>query len=223
MLSRMMCVIIVVALGGFVMVTGAAYADTMIDIANPGFESGPDQGTPSDWSTYDANHAGRWTITGGLPPHGGSYWGYIDPNDDLYQALMIGSSNLQVSVGDQITINLYQGKRTDQGSNVQALDVRIWKDAVGGVIGNLLGDSGSFSEAPAGGWAARTYTYTADSSAVGHNLYVELAEPNPSLYQAQLNVDDVSGVYTPVPEPSTIALLATGLLSLLAYAWRKRR
>ena len=25
------------------------------------------------------------------------------------------------------------------------------------------------------------------------------------------------------PEPSTLALLATGLLGLLAYAWRKRR
>ena len=26
-----------------------------------------------------------------------------------------------------------------------------------------------------------------------------------------------------VPEPSAIALLATGLVGLLAYAWRKRR
>jgi hypothetical protein len=28
---------------------------------------------------------------------------------------------------------------------------------------------------------------------------------------------------TPVPEPSTLALLAAGLAGLLAYAWRKRR
>jgi hypothetical protein len=28
---------------------------------------------------------------------------------------------------------------------------------------------------------------------------------------------------SPVPEPSTIALLATGLIGLLAYAWRKRK
>ncbi len=27
----------------------------------------------------------------------------------------------------------------------------------------------------------------------------------------------------PVPEPSTLALLAAGLAGLLAYAWRKRR
>jgi len=29
--------------------------------------------------------------------------------------------------------------------------------------------------------------------------------------------------YGPIPEPSTLALLATGLLGLLAYAWRKRK
>jgi hypothetical protein len=28
---------------------------------------------------------------------------------------------------------------------------------------------------------------------------------------------------TQTPEPSTLALLATGLVGLLAYAWRKRK
>jgi hypothetical protein len=31
------------------------------------------------------------------------------------------------------------------------------------------------------------------------------------------------GTYAVVPEPGTLALLATGVLGLLAYAWRKRR
>ena len=31
------------------------------------------------------------------------------------------------------------------------------------------------------------------------------------------------GAYAPIPEPSTIALLATGLIGLLCYAWRKRK
>ena len=31
------------------------------------------------------------------------------------------------------------------------------------------------------------------------------------------------GAYAPVPEPSTLTLLAAGLLGLLAYAWRKRK
>ncbi|MBN1394173.1 MAG: PEP-CTERM sorting domain-containing protein [Pirellulales bacterium] len=43
-------------------------------------------------------------------------------------------------------------------------------------------------------------------------------------YSATYNyvgVDDITISY--VPEPSTIALLATGLIGLLAYAWRKRK
>jgi hypothetical protein len=32
-----------------------------------------------------------------------------------------------------------------------------------------------------------------------------------------------AGAYAPVPEPSTIIMLAAGLIGLLAYAWRKRK
>jgi len=40
-------------------------------------------------------------------------------------------------------------------------------------------------------------------------------------YFVQLGADG-SGVAT-IPEPSTLALLAGGLVGLLAYAWRKRK
>ena len=35
--------------------------------------------------------------------------------------------------------------------------------------------------------------------------------------------DNGSGVRAPVPEPSTLFLVAAGLSGLMAYAWRKRR
>jgi hypothetical protein len=46
---------------------------------------------------------------------------------------------------------------------------------------------------------------------------------NPTSDYPQVCVDDVSAVYTAVPEPTMLALLATGVIGLLAYAWRKRR
>jgi hypothetical protein len=42
-------------------------------------------------------------------------------------------------------------------------------------------------------------------------------------YEGGLRNVVVYNTYTPTPEPSTIVLLATGIIGLLAYAWRKRR
>ena len=38
-----------------------------------------------------------------------------------------------------------------------------------------------------------------------------------------LTLDYVGATSTLAPEPSSLVLLSVGLLSLLAYAWRKRR
>ena len=36
-------------------------------------------------------------------------------------------------------------------------------------------------------------------------------------------LDNVSVLGTPAPEPGALVLLGTGLMALLAYAWRRRR
>ena len=40
---------------------------------------------------------------------------------------------------------------------------------------------------------------------------------------AQFAADYAAGANTLIPEPATIVLLITGLIGLLAYAWRKRK
>ena len=43
-----------------------------------------------------------------------------------------------------------------------------------------------------------------------------------AVFDRALTIDEIGYLYN-VPEPSTLALLATGLVGLLCYAWRKRR
>jgi hypothetical protein len=66
-------------------------------------------------------------------------------------------------------------------------------------------------------------TLASDDPAFGGTVCVAFyAMNNPGDMMCWL-VDNVRVTSTPVPEPGTIALLATGLLGLLAYAWRKKK
>lgn len=63
-----------------------------------------------------------------------------------------------------------------------------------------------------------SYVYTADSSG---ELVIKLS-PNPGLPAYGWFMYGLTNeVVGAVPEPGTLALLATGLIGLLAYAWRK--
>jgi hypothetical protein len=56
--------------------------------------------------------------------------------------------------------------------------------------------------------------------------YLGLGVDCATAYPSSMWVKDLSlnsGVYVPAPEPSSLAIVASGLLGLLAYAWRRRR
>ena len=218
MCRKLLSVVVMVCL---CIVASVVHATTIdIDIANPGFESGSGYGV-NDWTT---SGAGAEDEAGNLAPHGGSRMAWINaPSGGLSQILKVGVDNLHVNAGDQIAINVFQGLRDDQDNYLiypQAFQISLWKGAVD--TGTLFGASDVFGNVlPFGTWALRSYTYTATSAAVGADLYLKLGmTPDTSV---QIVLDDVSGTYTPTPEPGTLILLTTGLLGLLCYAWRKRR
>ena len=72
-----------------------------------------------------------------------------------------------------------------------------------------------------GAWATSTWTWTTGASpaGLGQALRIEFCATGGSGTQSLF--DDVR--LSATPEPGTFALLAVGLLSLLAYAWRRRR
>jgi hypothetical protein len=61
------------------------------------------------------------------------------------------------------------------------------------------------------------------STTGNHALGVNTSNGGIRFFDGQIANVVVTNAYSPVPEPSTIMLLTTGLVSLLAYAWRKRR
>lgn len=192
---------------------------TVIDIVNPSFENGTKDvyGECPGWTVF--NGSGTHHTEGSLDPHSGTQRGYMNATGKLSQLLTVGGSNLHVAAGDQISFSIYQGRRGDQLQYDESFNIQVWGDATGNLV---LGDSGSFGNAATRGWTLREYTYTANLDAVGHDLYVALV--NTAYPQPQLNVDDISATYTAAtPEPSTLVLAVAGTLSLLCYAWRKRK
>lgn len=205
---------------------------TPIDIANVGFDddslaSNPDGyviGAPTGWTASGVG-AGYQLGGEGLAAQSGANWGFLSPGTNaagagLGQILVVNGSALNAASGGQITINAYQGHRTDyQGEGfTQKFQIQIWRDAVGGGL-ELAADSGDFGNVVPGvnSWTLRSYTYTASADDVGKSLYFRLYNPGP----VQVQVEGVSGMYT-IPEPSAMVLLATSLFGLVAYAWRKR-
>jgi hypothetical protein len=73
-----------------------------------------------------------------------------------------------------------------------------------------------------GGWQATFAPTTGAGTISGLNRFVWGASASDVSMNADARWSAVS-LTTTVPEPSTVALLATGLFGLLAYAWRKRK
>jgi hypothetical protein len=223
-----------------------AVADTIsgiVTVNNPGFED-PSAGKISGgwdastdipgWSngtvsgvTYTSQN-GHYSDTGveATSSHSGSYRAYLYNYDPDGGSCIQTTTHAIATASDTYTLTFYS-----EYTNNLALDSTLRATLY------YIDDSGTrvtlgtaLETLTHNSWVQYTLSVTATDASVGHyvGIYFSNVSPNPSIAADRdwLALDDVTLTYTtpaPVPEPSAMILLSTGIIGLLAYAWRKRR
>lgn len=209
---------IVLAMAMMVVLSSAAQATLL---SNAGFESPGGEGDnwkcPTDWATDGtaaatgqtnyaiAAYEGDWVFT--VDQWGGGSadaWGYAA--QDVTTAL---------NTGDTATLNMYIATDADYTGSAKA-KLEFLNDA-DVVLGTALSSSYG-ADTP---WTLATASGLVPDGTVKLNAYA-LSE-NMGIGSKSAYFDAADLTVTPIPEPTSLLLLGSGLIGLLGFAWRKRK
>jgi hypothetical protein len=159
-------------------------------------------------------------VNGSLPDGtpDGSYLLMTGPWEEYNVAMPAGTS------GQQWDLSFNAGSDGSAAGGATALVIRLWwNDGNTALPGQVISDAALNS-----GWANYTYSFTLPNnpSFDGKGLQITFDSAQVSAggtANEMIYIDKVSFGQPQVPEPSTVVLLVTGFIGLLAYAWRKRR
>lgn len=180
--------------------------------------------------------------SGDVGQYDGAYWNLSD------SGFALSGDPLAQSVALQSVA--FKRSASSSGFTAGELYLKVFSGSAGGLgtfvgVSNNTVDFGSLASQAMGTWTFSslaldkdtTYSYvvgtTNDSSNPSAKIPLQLSSGTTPLASAAQVLNDASADYgwapclhitaAPVPEPATMSLLATGLLGLIAYAWRKRR
>jgi hypothetical protein len=196
--------------------TTPAFADT-IAVSNPSFEITNPLTLPCGVGcTFNPGPIPGWTLTG----LGGSF----HPNGSFFSLPLPDGSIVAYSNGGTIsqttstsltanttyTLSVDVGRRFDAGVNNFTLAL---------YAGNTILQSLTLSNSliPLGGFVDESFSYTSGTVLPSGNLRIALTTAGPQ----QVNYDNVRLTASPVPEPTSLALLAAGL-GLVIFVLRRR-
>jgi len=158
-----------------------------------------------------------WTLTGAgglFQPGSAGFFTSPLPNGSIVAydngGTISQTLNATLSPNATYTLSLDVGRRVDAGLTSFMIDL---------FAGNTLLSSITVSNstiAP-GSFAPELLTFTAGANPLAGNLGIAFVNPSP----VQVNYDNVALNVTPVPEPGSLALLATGL-GLAFFVLRRR-
>ena len=147
-----------------------------------------------------------------------SYW-------TLEQKVSATTATIAANTSYQLAVDL--GVSPQDGAANRGTNIALWAWNETTSKGTFISDlevAASTINASLGNFATYTTTATApDSSLVGEQLYVKLTTRFGTSQDFAVALDNVVITAAVVPEPTTLMLVATGVVGLLAYAWRKRK
>jgi hypothetical protein len=191
----------------------ASPSTTKADLMNPSFEA-PD--IPTGGDVIQLPDYWNWAVSaivrmedqsGGSTAIDGTQWVSVHPTGYVWQ-----NTGIAVQNGWSYALSFY-GK--GDGRNGQCRVSLLAADDTASLGTSLASQDLSTTPAWAAGSVSTTY-----SGAAGKYLSISLAD---LASPAWADFDHCVLTITPIPEPSIMLLCVSGILGLVAYAWRKRR